>query len=261
MKIFWQIGNIASVIFALIANYLVGVQVLGMPSISEISDKYSTLLTPAGYAFSIWSLIYLLIVVLAVYQARDIFNSSDDNDLPGRIGPLFIASNILNGLWTYIFVSELVLLSVLILLAMTGLLYGLIWHLNIAMNQVSFKQTALVWWPILVYTGWVTVASVVNIASWLDSIGISLSAFMSLVIIILLGAFLIWLLINRNVRELVLASVWGVLAIGVNQQGNNGDTLVIVGSFAVSGLLLATVLAHAIINRKDNLFAQALNKR
>ena len=33
-----------------------------------ISDKYPTILTPAGYAFSIWSLIYLGMAAFSVYQ-------------------------------------------------------------------------------------------------------------------------------------------------------------------------------------------------
>ena len=48
-------------------------QVLDLPSVAVISEKYATLLTPAGYAFSIWSLIYVLLVVSVVYQARDVF--------------------------------------------------------------------------------------------------------------------------------------------------------------------------------------------
>src|SRR5690606_13141587 len=101
-------------------------------SINEISDKYATYLTPAGYAFSIWSLIYVLLVVLTVYQMRDIFKQREENDLPEAIGPWFIIANICNGLWTYVFVNEFIGLSVGILLLLTGSLYALLWRLRIA---------------------------------------------------------------------------------------------------------------------------------
>src|SRR5688500_8301187 len=35
---------------------------------AQISDKYPTVLTPAGYAFSIWTLIYIGLVAFSLYQ-------------------------------------------------------------------------------------------------------------------------------------------------------------------------------------------------
>ena len=132
MKRFWQIGNISALMFALIMNFLVGTQALNVPSIGGMSDKYATLLTPASYAFSIWSLIYLLLISFVIYQARDLIKPRATNNLPQKIGPWFIIASICNGLWTYIFVSELVGLSVVMLLTLTLALYILLWRLNIA---------------------------------------------------------------------------------------------------------------------------------
>ena len=132
MKRFWQIGNISALMFALIMNFLVGTQPLNVPSIGDMSDKYATLLTPASYAFSIWSLIYLLLISFVIYQARDLMKPRATNNLPQKIGPWFIIASICNGLWTYIFVSELVGLSVVMLLTLTLALYILLWRLNIA---------------------------------------------------------------------------------------------------------------------------------
>jgi len=50
---------------------------LGGRSTGEISDMYHTYLTPAGYAFSIWSLIYILLAGFIIYQFRQHTGSRD----------------------------------------------------------------------------------------------------------------------------------------------------------------------------------------
>lgn len=257
MKRAWQIGNILSLVFALIANFVVGAQLLSLPGINEISDKYATLLTPAAYAFSIWSLIYTLLIVFTVYQARDIIAQRKENDLPQKTGPYFIIANICNGIWTYVFVNELVGLSVVILLVLTASLYILLSRLRIAVYDAPLRVIACVWWPLLIYTGWVTVATVVNIASWFVALGIVVSSAAACFILISLLFGLIILLIVRNVRELVLASAWGIFAIGIQQTYIANDMLVASVAFAVSGALLGAVVTHAYMNRR----ASALNSR
>lgn len=257
----WQIGNALSLLFALVANYLVGAQILNLPSINEISDKYATYLTPAGYAFSIWSLIYVLLAVFVVYQMRDIFKPLKENALPQIVGPWFIIANICNGLWTYIFINELVWLSVGILLLLSASLYVLLWRLKIATDNPPIKTIFYVWWPLMIYTGWVTVASVVNIASWLESLHITLTPLFANVILIGLGVILLILLVKRNVRELLLACIWGIAAIGVQQVQPSGSQTVAIVAFSTASLLLAAVVFHGYVNRQSNLLSKLSNTK
>lgn len=247
MKRLYQIGNILSLGFALVMNFLVGAQILDVPSIGEVSERYATLLTPATYAFSIWSLIYVLLVAFVVYQARDIFKPDKDNNLPQKMGVYFIVASILNGLWTYVFVSDQILLSVGVLVGLVASLFVVLYRLNIARDTPTLKTAALVWWPLLIYAGWVTVACVVNVASWLKSIDIELAPIAAVAILSALFVGLIYLLVRRNTRELLLASAWGIAAIGVQQlQINDRFTLVAVSAFAVAALLVVAVLAHGL---------------
>lgn len=258
MKKVWQIGNILSLIFALALNVLIGAQLLDFPAINDISDKYATYLTPAGYAFSIWSLIYLMLIFLVVYQARDLFRTRNDNDLPQKIGPFFIIASIANGLWSYVFVNELIGLSVVVLLVLTGSLYILLWRLNIALNQPPLRTLLFVWWPLLIYTGWVTVATVVNIASWFESLSISISSFIAVVVLISLGVGLIALLVKRHVRELLLACAWGIAAIGVQQsQLSEGSDVLAITAFAVALVLVFASAAHVYLHRSKNALRHA----
>lgn len=255
MKRTWQILNVLSVVFALGMNFIVGAQLIDVPSIGSMSDKYATLLTPATYAFSIWSLIYLLLVVFAIYQARDIFKPDNKNDLPGKIGPYFMLANIGNALWTYIFVSDFIGLSVLVLIGMVAALFLLLRRLDIAMFVAPVRTTLFVWWPLMFYTGWVLVASVVNIASWLASLDITLSPFVAGVTLIVLCGVLLTLLYTRNLRELLLASAWGIIAIGVQQMQSQDGQMVMITAFTAGLILLLTSAAHGYQNRHQNIIA------
>lgn len=252
MKRILQASNVLALIFALVANYLIGAQLIGLPAINAISDKYATLLTPAEYAFSIWSLIYILLVGFAVYQARDFFKPDKLNDLPQRTGLYFIIASVCNGLWTFLFVSDLIGLSVIVLVILTISLYMLLWRLKIAIDTPSVPTLAFVWWPLMIYAGWVTAATVVNIASWLASLNITIEPWIASTIIISLGVFLSILLKVRNVRELVLAATWAIVAIGAQQQFDGGSALVAMTVFFVTGVLLTLVAVHGYINRHAN---------
>ena len=58
-------ANVLAYIANVSVTYIIGISGLfGLPTNGELSAKYQTLVTPAGYAFSIWGLIYVLLLVL-----------------------------------------------------------------------------------------------------------------------------------------------------------------------------------------------------
>ncbi|MFD7073127.1 tryptophan-rich sensory protein [Nocardioides sp. NPDC059952] len=245
MKRTWQLGNALALIFALVANFLTGAQILDLPPINEISDKYATYLTPAGYAFSIWTLIYLLLIVFAVYQARDLRDPRDENDVPLRLGPLFIIASICNGLWTYVFVKEWVGLSVVVLLTLTATLYAALWRLGVGTTRPSTKDFLMVWLPLMLYTGWVTAASIVNIATYLDSKDVTVSPLASTLVIVVLTVALLFLLFKRNLRELLFSCAWALVAVGLRQLQLSQSTSVAIVALVCAGILVLAMLVHA----------------
>lgn len=251
-----QCGSLLSVVFAIVANYLVASGVVGTTSISEVSGRLATPLTPASYAFSIWSLIYLLIAVFAVYQARDIINPDPANKLPESTAIPFIIANLANGIWTYVFVNDWIGLSVLVLLTLNAALFVMIHRLGIAVEVTQVKAVVCVWWPIMIYAGWTLVANVVNIAAWLASHDITIGTVPSAITILVLGVALAVALFTRNVRELVLASTWGIIAIGV--RATDESTGVAVTAFAASAVLVALTAYHGWTHRQHNEFFNLL---
>ncbi|MDQ3634920.1 MAG: hypothetical protein M3405_10510 [Acidobacteriota bacterium] len=50
-------------------NYLAADGIINNKTTGELAEKYTTDITPAGYAFSIWGVIYLGLIAFSIYQA------------------------------------------------------------------------------------------------------------------------------------------------------------------------------------------------
>src|SRR5690606_40769345 len=70
------------------------------PDNGEVSARYPTLLVAAGYAFSIWSLVFALDLVHALRQLRARWR---DDPLLARIAPATAAGFALTALWMPLF--------------------------------------------------------------------------------------------------------------------------------------------------------------
>jgi hypothetical protein len=76
-----QLLNIVAVAITILVNALSNTSLLGGKNVGEISDSYPTLFTPAGYVFSIWGVIYTLLLIFIVYQfsARAMTKSQEEH--------------------------------------------------------------------------------------------------------------------------------------------------------------------------------------
>ncbi|KAL1530642.1 hypothetical protein AB1Y20_001542 [Prymnesium parvum] len=128
---------------------------------SELSKKYQTLATPAGWAFSIWGVIFSLQGIYAVAQLLPSFRDADEVT---RAGPWFAAACIFQAAWSVTFGHEcIVAAQVLILSILVSL-----WRTNFVLNTVAkatpptFGRYFLLYLPFSIHFGWLTAASVVS---------------------------------------------------------------------------------------------------
>lgn len=89
LRLTWLI----STIFMIVMNTLAVMLPLNGITTKELSDTLSTLITPAGFTFAIWSLIYLSLIVLTLAIVLKKIH------LPDRVMVLYILSALANGLW------------------------------------------------------------------------------------------------------------------------------------------------------------------
>lgn len=153
-------------ILTLIVNALGAFGLINGMSQSEVSDKYFTLITPSGFTFSIWSFIYGLLaislVVMYLRREKNYYQKAID-----KITPLFILSCLFNIAWIVLFSFEMVELSTLFIFAYTIVL-SLICKQLLVLNDGNQFLLPLTFG---LNTGWLMIATVVNVAASLVKIG------------------------------------------------------------------------------------------
>jgi translocator protein len=235
--------NILALLLLLVANSLASAtDVIGGQLTAEVSDNNPTLFTPAGYVFSIWSIIYIGLIAFAVYQAR---SSEGAARIRERIGPWFAINAILNVAWLFAWGYELLWLSVLIMLALLASLIVIYERLQIgrvAEDAVDAGKAAT--WcvrvPMSIYTGWISVATIANIAVLLASTGWEGGALGPgfWTVLVLLAGTVLGLLATFLRRDVAyaLVVVWAFVGIAVARPEES-----LVAAAAIIGALLVAI--------------------
>lgn len=172
MKKLIQILNIVAFGAMVYVNYLSNALPINGRTPGEISDSLPNLFVPAGLTFSIWGVIYLLLLGFVIYQAKDLFKSNADNDSWfSQIGVLFILTCGANIGWIFSWHYGHYLVSVGVMATFLILLITIYQRLSIGRGRVSSTVKWLVHTPFSVYLGWITVAMIANVTAYLVSIG------------------------------------------------------------------------------------------
>jgi hypothetical protein len=201
------VGNIA-------LNYYSNTHPFAGQTMGMVSAKYPTLLTPAGYAFSIWGLIFLALTIYAVWQ---LLPAQRLISLPDALAKPLTLASIATGVWVVLFAYELILPSVGVMLLILGCLivaYG-------RARRRIFADAApvLAGVPLSLYLGWISVASVINITiglrqlGWQTAEGASVTLTLGLIVLVVaLG-----LIMSRVFRDMVfpLVVAWALVAVWV----------------------------------------------
>lgn len=229
--------NTLSVAFVLFINYYSQVFGINGNTVGSLSRKYDNLFTPAGYAFSIWGIIFLLLIVYVVHQWANLKNQETYEGLQKR-GPWFLIANVMNGLWVIIWLYEWTALSVLV---MAILLYSLLRELLIEHASSSWREKLFQNLPISIYTGWISVALIANTAAYLSKIGwsggpISESNWTLIMIVVAIMVNLIVLMTTKR-SGFIWVGAWALFAIHVRQEVLNPDIALwaYIGSWALLG--------------------------
>ncbi|MGZ8551175.1 MAG: hypothetical protein ACXWV2_10960, partial [Chitinophagaceae bacterium] len=96
MKKVLQIANGVALVATIIINYLSNTGIFNGNTMAVVSARLQNLFTPAGYAFSIWGLIYLGLFAFVIYQGRSLFTKTADDRIVLKIGWWFVVSCLSN---------------------------------------------------------------------------------------------------------------------------------------------------------------------
>ena len=249
------IGNTLSLIFALALNGLAGSAVFNGKTVGEISARYDTLIAPAGYAFAIWGVIYLLLLLFVGYQWYAWLRNREDTALK-QTGIWFTLGNIANGLWIAAWLNECLGISVLLIFILLFSLIMLTLKLRLEIWDAPLQTIGFVWWPICIYLGWIVVASVANVAAYLVSLnwqgGLLSPPTWTVIMIAIAAVIYLLLILKRNMREAALVGVWAFIAIAVRQWAVHDE--IVYAALAGAGVLLIVVSWHGYKNRATSPF-------
>lgn len=251
MKKTLQIANIAALVATILLNYVAGAGLINGQTIGDISARYQNLFTPAGYAFSIWGFIYLMLTGFVIYQARGLFKKVDDDSFILQIGWWFVISCIANSLWLIAWVHDYIGLSIILIAIILFSLIKIVINSNMERWDAPFPKIILLWWPFCFYSGWITVAIIANISAYLTKIGWNgfgvSGVTWAIIMIIAAGLINLFMIISRNMREFALVGIWGLIAVGVANWSIHQP--IFITAFVVSTMLLFAISIHAYQNR------------
>ena len=229
---------LAATIGTIAFNWLTAVGRLGGITPADISEKYPTAITPAGYAFSIWSLIYLGLIAFSIYQI-----------LPANLArframrSVYIFSCALNCAWLYFWIGDRPDICFAILFALSITLLFI--NLYVRRNE-SLADFWMVKAPFGLYFGWVTEATFVNFAVLLAYLDVrfseSAATALGVGLILLAAALGVFARIRITNYMFPLAVAWALTAIGVEQSGH---TLIVVA--AAVGVVACLIAASSFI--------------
>ncbi|MFX1367082.1 MAG: TspO/MBR family protein [Promethearchaeota archaeon] len=240
----FQIANILAIISTIIFNALVNIIPLNGVTSGEVSDSFPSLFTPPGYVFSIWGVIYTLLIVFMIYQAR---SSQSDASYLKQTAIFYVIGGIINISWLVLFHYSFGLPAIyaftpiLIGLFLVIMLYTYV-KLEIGKTSVPLGEKLAVHLPISVYAGWISLANIANIASVLNTIipGIPISTqelWTALVIIVALVITLLMLVIRHDFAY-GLVVIWATVGIASKQMAIPIIFYAAIGTAAVVALAI-----------------------
>ncbi|KAL7574418.1 hypothetical protein ACA910_015793 [Epithemia clementina (nom. ined.)] len=164
-------------LIAYIMNCLItyGIGVFGGKTNAELSRKYQTLVTPIGFAFAIWGVIFLAQLVWVLYPLFLVLTQRDQTVakvwVKDSVGFLYLWIVLMQSAWTLVFSHEIIWLSACAMLALCGFLWSTVWALlrtkqaRAQGQEPSMSITSYLLWifPFTLHAGWVTAATAVNL--------------------------------------------------------------------------------------------------
>ena len=226
----------------------------------QVSAFYPNAFVPAGFTFSIWGIIYLL---LFSYAIGFTYYTLKQEQFPKvfafieRINNYFLLTCVFNMSWILAWHYLQIELSVVIMLLFLITLIQLFLKSNLMANALTTTQKFILQTPFIVYLGWISVATIANITALLVSykwIPLSIAPVYWSAAMILIAILLAVLMLKKFKAvpfALVVAwALWGIY----NAQGAAAPLLARLTAVGI-GVLFSAVLFRFIQNLRENSMA------
>ncbi len=227
-----KIVNLVFFGLMIVMNYLANALPLNDKTTGELSAQYPNLFVPAGITFSIWGIIYLLLLVFVVIQFRQ-----GNREVIEAIGWAFALSSLLNGLWIVAWHYEKLSLSLLIML-------GILASLVLIGTKIQHLPPGFIKAAFGIYLGWICIATIANVTAVLVAVnwgGWSISQQTWTIIMIAAGLLITAAtLVRLNNPFMGLAVIWAFAGIVIRQTGHH--PAIVTAAYLAIGIMAVITL-------------------
>jgi hypothetical protein len=239
-------GNLVAFVFVIVLNVLSNTLPINGQSMPEISAKYPSLFTPAGFTFSIWGVIYLFLLLFVTWQALP---AQRDSEKIAAVSTYFQVNCLLNGLWILAWHYDLLVISLIIMLGILLTLILIYRSLLAKIDTAPMTEHIVLYMPFSLYTGWITLAiianaSVLQTASDWDNV-ILTAVQWTLVKLAVAGAIGVTVLCKYRDPVFAAVVVWGTYGISAMQAA----TPSVAGAAATLSILTAILIVFEFASR------------
>ncbi len=240
-------------VIVIATNALANILPINGYNTGQISAFYPNYFVPAGFTFSIWGIIYLL---LLNYSISFTYFTVRKNTFPeikkylDAITPYYWVTCVLNASWILAWHYLQVSASVLIMLAFLYCLISLFLIMQKQATAIKPLYLFLLKTPFSVYLGWISVAIIANITALLVSLkwnGFGVDpiywTLTMISIAIVLSVYFVTQFKNITSPLVVVWALWGIKA----AQGPKSE---LINQLTVIGILLIAALISSTAIRK-----------
>lgn len=154
----------------LVVNYLANGLPINGQTTGEVTRRFEVFFVPAGYVFSIWSVIYLGLFAYTVYMGLTLARHRPDSGAARAVAPWYLLTAAANCTWLLAWHHNLFPLSMALMAVLLGALI-VIYRIQAVRPATSALERWSVHIPFRVYLGWISVATIANATITLDDAG------------------------------------------------------------------------------------------
>jgi len=257
MKKIIPFANALALVVMIIINYVSNAGMFNGNTMKTISDRYFNYFTPAGFAFSIWGFIYLGLLGFVLYTGLNAKAETFKKEIISKIGWWFFISCMANSLWVVSWLSDYILLSVLLMIGILLSLIKIIIKTRMELDAHPLKHYLFVFWPFAIYTGWISVALIANISAYLtkigwDGLGIS-NVNWAIIMVVAAGIINIIMINVRNLREFATVGIWALFAISVSNKVQPDNKSIVYACYIMMAIIMIFIVKSGLKNKNKSI--------
>lgn len=243
-------------------------------TVSDVSDRHELVVTPDGWTFSIWGVIYAWQLLWLIYGWTFVLRTKAEKIIPLLTYVLFSFSCLVNIGWVYAFTNNQLAVAFGLLLLLSITLYATIgasvvmFYYRVVYLKGNGQRADLVLSTVLLHNGlavyatWTSVATLLNMGIIMrytgnnrqDETTVGLVVLSILILEIVVWFLLENIILDRFVRYIFTiypVLIWGLAGVLSKHIGNDGldrTNSTAVGALVLSGLLFIIRLVFSVIN-------------